>query len=266
MQDYREPYSWWGGGPGGAPFRSITQLILDGEVDCPLAGLLWTALTRRASLLVTSSAPRTGKTTLLTALLDFLPPGVDRIFLRGWDETFDFTRHFSPLNSYLLVNKLSPSLPTYFWGPKVVELFDLLDSGWRLGGTIQGATLQAIAEQLSHRDVGLAPAALAGIDLLITLATGIRGGRVWRRVTEISVPAATPAGGIAGRAVCRFAAGDEAATFDPSGLDALARRLGMPVDQIEARRERRAEYLKGLVARQVVTGAEVRSALSRFNP
>ncbi len=264
MFDYREPAGWWGGGPGGGQFRSITQLILDGVLDYQAAALLWTALARRASLLITSSTPRTGKTTLLTALLDFLPSGVDRLFLRGWDEPFDFTRQFSALNSYLLVNKFSPGLPAYFWGPKTVELFDLLAEGWRLAGTIQGESLAAIAQQLSHRDVGLVPAALARIDLLVTLGTGIQAGRPWRRVTAIEVPEATPDGGIAGTAVMRAEAPGRPLTLEPAGAAALAARLGLTPEELARRGPRRAAYLEELVARQVVKGVDVRAALGRF--
>jgi len=41
-------------------------------------------------LLIAAEQPHSGKTTTLTALLDFLPNATRRIFIRGWAETFDW--------------------------------------------------------------------------------------------------------------------------------------------------------------------------------
>src|SRR4051812_3503193 len=105
MNDYKEPYSWWGGSARATP-RSIVQLMDGGVLDAQLGGVLWAALSRRASVLVAAASKGAGATTVLTALLDLLPSDTDRIFLRGWEETFDFAQRFRPERSYALVNKL----------------------------------------------------------------------------------------------------------------------------------------------------------------
>ena len=80
------------------------------------AAFLWMAVEQRASLVVASTIEDAGKTTMLTALLDFLPAEVETIYLRGWYERFDFLDSRDPRTTYLLCNEISNNLPTYLWG------------------------------------------------------------------------------------------------------------------------------------------------------
>src|SRR5918998_5596007 len=101
---YDEPFAWWGPGwPAPAP-RDIAQLLREGTIDSWTAANLWAALARRRSLTVVAGASGVGKTTLLTALLEFLPPNTRRIYARGCFETFAFMSDptVSPLESVLL--------------------------------------------------------------------------------------------------------------------------------------------------------------------
>ena len=63
-------------------------------------------------------APKAGKTTTLSALVDFLPDGTVGVFLRGWRAaTFDWTDEIGPDRGFLLINEMSDHLPIYVWGP-----------------------------------------------------------------------------------------------------------------------------------------------------
>ncbi len=42
--------------------------------------------------MLSSEAPQAGKTTALSALVDFLPDDTTGIFVRGWWEAYDWTR------------------------------------------------------------------------------------------------------------------------------------------------------------------------------
>src|SRR5919201_2361802 len=87
------PRSWWGFRPPPPEPRSIVQLIRDRTLDAELAALLWLLVEARLPLIVGAGRGRAGKTTLLHALLDFLPPGTRRIDLAGIMETFDWLPH-----------------------------------------------------------------------------------------------------------------------------------------------------------------------------
>ena len=87
---YEEPFAWWGPGWQAPAPRGIADFLRDETIDSWSAANLWAALARRRSLAVVAGGSGVGKTTLLTALLDFLPPGTRRVYLRGCFETFAF--------------------------------------------------------------------------------------------------------------------------------------------------------------------------------
>ena len=87
---YEEPFAWWGPGWQAPAPRDIADLLRDETIDAWTAANLWAALARRQSLAVVAGESEVGKTTLLTALLDFLPPNTRRVYLRGCFETFAF--------------------------------------------------------------------------------------------------------------------------------------------------------------------------------
>src|SRR5215203_1943318 len=73
-EDYEEPFGWWGWHWQPPVPLSVIQLIEARSFDVKLMALLWSLLARRASIIVGAEPPMAGKTTTLTALIDFLPP------------------------------------------------------------------------------------------------------------------------------------------------------------------------------------------------
>src|SRR4029078_1103508 len=88
------------------------------------------------SLLISAEEPPSGKPTTLTALLDYLPHRIRRIFVRGWAETFDYLEQTRPAETLLLANELSSHLAVYLWGRKAVRVFSTLARGYALGSTL----------------------------------------------------------------------------------------------------------------------------------
>src|SRR3954468_5834195 len=116
--DYDEPFSWWGWHWQPPVPLSVIQLIEARSFDTKLMALIWALLARRASVIVGAEPPLAGKTTTLTALLDFLPAGTQTLYLRGHYESFAFADDSAtdPHTSYLLANEMSDHLAIYFWG------------------------------------------------------------------------------------------------------------------------------------------------------
>lgn len=76
--------------PGAPPARSVAGLIADGTLDAELAALLWLLIEGHVPLVIGAGPRLTGKTTLLHALLDFLPPDIGTREIRGRAEDFDW--------------------------------------------------------------------------------------------------------------------------------------------------------------------------------
>jgi hypothetical protein len=184
-RDYDVPVGWWGWNWEPPVPMSITEIVQAGNMDARTAALCGMAIEAHGSLLIAAEHPHSGKTTTLTALLDYLPASTRRIFVRGWSETFDFLTQTRPDETLLLVNELSSHLPVYLWGPKAVRVFSTLRSGYALGSTLHADTAEEAVAQITG-ELGVAPADLAKIDLLMVMRIyGTTHGGHARRVVSL---------------------------------------------------------------------------------
>ena len=148
---YEEPFAWWGPGWQAPAPRGIADLLRDETIDSWSAANLWAALARRQSLAVVAGGSGVGKTTLLTALFDFLPPGTRRVYLRGCFETFAFLSDptINPRGAALMINEISPHLPVYLWGPAVARILETALRGFMLLATAHANSVPALVRALT---------------------------------------------------------------------------------------------------------------------
>ncbi len=163
--DYARPYAWWGWHWSPPVPLSIVEIIGAGTIDRRAAAVLWLLLEARRSIVLASDPPMSGKTTLLSALIPFLPPDTRLCFLRGLAETFDYAREGDPRQTYLLVNELSSHLPVYLWGRKAAQVFRTLRDGYGIGTTMHADDVAGVLEQL-RGEVGLETDDLACLDVI----------------------------------------------------------------------------------------------------
>lgn len=90
MDVFSRQRGWWGYHWAAPQPLSVTQIIASGSLDAELAALLWLLVEGRVPVIVAAEPPLAGKSTTLTALMDFLAPGTRRLFLRGWTEDFSW--------------------------------------------------------------------------------------------------------------------------------------------------------------------------------
>jgi hypothetical protein len=277
---------------GRLPARSISvvELIASGTLDAELAGLLWLLIEARLPVVVAATAPRTGKSTLLEAILAFLPPGTRRQSLAGFAEDFEWlpeaaelgwrhgpqrspggprdTAPAEPATTYLVAAELSNHLPTYTWGEQARVAIRAVSRGYGLGATIHADSLEEVFALLSGPAVGLTAEELSRLGLVLILRL-VPGGQ--RRL----------AAGHYVRAVVRDAGGHVQrlgpavlATWDPARdaldhfwwgiLPELAERTGRRAGDFEAEQARRASYLTGLVAGGLMGWQEVVTAIAGY--
>ena len=277
-RDYDLPVGWWGWNWEPPVPMSLVQLLGAGNLDARTAALCWMVLEAHGSILIAAEPPHSGKTTTVTAFLDFLPNDVRRVFLRGWAETFDFVRQTDPGRTLLLANELSSHLPVYLWGPKAVEVFRTLRRGFALASTLHADSAEEAVAQLTG-DLGVEPEDLARIDLLLVM-------RMYRAAGPYGAadPAIDPLGRgpIARRVVSahRIEAGARGAALRPlvewdrerdahehdeaAQVELLCLRRGGPVDELRDELARRVAYLRSLQERGVQSIPAVRDAVARY--
>ena len=184
---YDEPFAWWG--PIWSPPvpRTVADLVRQHVMSPATAALLWALLARRASIAVVADPRGAGKTTLLTALLDFLPAGTRRLYLRGCYEPFAFLDDptVEPSRSVLLVNEISAHLPSYLWGSAVRRVLQATARGFALAVTAHASSVEDLVAMLASYPLRIPPAEIAAIDIVVVLDVCDAAGEERRRVAGV---------------------------------------------------------------------------------
>jgi hypothetical protein len=261
-RDYDMPVGWWGWNWEPPVPMSITEIVRAGNMDARTAALCGMAIEAHGSLLISAEEPHSGKTTTLTALLDYLPHRVRRVFVRGWAETFDYLEQTAPDGTILLANELSSHLPVYLWGPKAVRVFNSLDRGYALGSTLHADSAEEAVAQLTG-ELGVPAADLARVHLLMVMriyATS-RGGHA-RRVVSLHRLGEGNGGVSLVPLVSHDAESDAFAHDAEAEIALLAQLRSEDAEAASAELERRTVYLRDLLRRDTFDIPEVRAALS----
>jgi hypothetical protein len=256
-------------------------------MDARLMATLWAVVARRRGVMLASEAPQAGKTTTLSALVDFLPDETVGVFLRGWAQDMSWTDEIAPDRGYLLVNELSDHLPIYVWGPNAREALRLAGAGYGLGATMHADSLDealtVLREELRAADVDLAGMTVylqysayrtpAGMYRRVeeawhlrTDATGrlapvrlaeLEGGRSPSLTGAQRLPVPPTLSGDGGRSRREL-------VHDPDGYALLAATLGLSPSALEREIAERAAFLAGLERLGLCGPAEVAAAAARY--
>ena len=279
-RDYDVPVGWWGWNWDPPVPMSITQLLAAGNMDARTAALCGMTIAAHGSLLIAAEHPHSGKTTTLTALLDFLPLSTRRVYVRGWAETFDYVKQTKPRETILLANELSSHLPVYLWGEKAVRVFGTLRDGYALGSTLHADSAEEAVAQLTG-ELAVPAADLARVDLLMVMRIyydpgaarvgagdaaaslyGTNHGGYARRVVSLH-RLGGPNGSLTMTPLVEHDVEADRHTHDDDAENALLRTLsGGDAQRAELELGRQTELLADLVQRGVLAIPDVRAALA----
>jgi len=283
----RFPEGWWGYHWAAPQPMSAVEIIGSNVIDARLMATLWAVVSRRRSVMLSSEAPQAGKTTTLSALVDFLPEGTTGIFVRGWWEQFEWVDEVEPGTGYLLINEMSDHLPIYVWGRAARGVLLLAGKGWGMGGTMHADSLPEALDTF-RTELGATDADLAGMTIYLQYSAYFTPAGMYRRVEEAwhlrldEAGALAPVrlGAIAGDRSPRMTgaqrlpsppmlpsdAGRSAQPFehDPAAYAVLAASLGMEADALEAEIAARAAFLESLAERGICDPPAVAAAVATY--
>ena len=245
---------------------SIIDVVNSGVIDFKLAGLLWLLMEHRASVLVAAGPSFAGKSTLLHALLDFLPQDIEQVALRGYAEDFKLTGSGKPDKTYLVTEEISNHSYEYLWGHQVVKALELIPKGYALGGTIHARNIKEVAYVL--RALGAPLPLIARIGVIITLQ--VRYNQSYddliRYVDTVSTVNLTNEG-LAAQLLAMRRSADEKFTY-PAGQalhDALSDKFVIKYNDIFSEIELRARFLSQLSDKGICSRQEVKKATSEYH-
>ncbi len=264
MRLYNDHGSWWGHhGPFDRPgAMSIIDIIADGSMTTDLAALLWLILEAGGSIIVSSPPRLAGKTTTLSALLDFLPEPTTAYFSSGRTEQFDVPPLDNGVATYLMLNEISDHLPIYTWGAPALRALGLLERGYALAATMHAADARQTTALL-ERELGAPVRQLALLDAILSLRLRTQGRREDRHVSELAL--VEPEGGGYRIETLAIRGPDDAAlALRPDASALIARRLGREPSAVELSRAERRSMLDKLLADSPPDRERLRSALRAF--
>jgi hypothetical protein len=237
--------------------------------------------------LLSSEAPMAGKTTTLSALVDFLPPGTVGLFLRGWRGDFDWTDEIGPDRGYLLVNEMSNHLPIYVWGRNARGALQLAGRGYGLGGTMHADSLDEALTCLRD-ELGVTDADLAGLTIYLQFSAYRTPAGMYRRCEEAWHLRLTDDGVLAPVRLAAIEGGRSPSltgaqrypvppllpadpgrskrllVHDADAYAVLATTLGLGAEALEAELAHRSAYLTALGERGVCDPPSVAVALASY--
>jgi hypothetical protein len=275
--------------------RSIVQLIRDRVLDAELAALVWLLVEARLPVIVAAAGRRVGKSTLLEAVLEFLPSGIRRIDVLGDLDTLAWlpeaeqlgwksppgsgppqgvavTEHrarppVEPAKAYLVAAELSNHLPIYTSGARARTLLRAATLGYGVGATIHADRLEDVHASLKSRSVGMSDDELSFLGIVLVL----RPTEVGRRV--VAAHYARPVvrdqhGHVQRLPPAVLAAWDERSDslehFGWGITPELAGRAARKAGDFEREHVARTGYLAGLAEAGVVEVDEVRAAIEGY--
>ena len=283
----RFPEGWWG--YHWAPPRpmSAVELIGTPAIDSRLMATLWAVVSRRRSVMLSSEAPQAGKTTTLSALVDFLPDGTTGIFVRGWWEEYEWLDDIEPGTGYLLINEMSDHLPIYVWGRAARGALMLAGKGWGLGATMHADSLEEAVDSL-RSSLGATDEDLAGLTIYLQYSAYETPSGMYRRVEEAwhlrldergalapvrlgaleggRSPSMTGAQRLPAPPMLATDGGRATQPFvhDPDAYAVLAASLGLTSAALGSELERRGAFLEDLAQRGVCDPISVAAEVRAF--
>ena len=284
----RFPEGWWGYHWEPPTPMSAVELIGTPTIDARLMATLWAVVARRGGVMLSSEAPQAGKTTLLSALVDFLPPDTTGIFVRGWWEEYDWLDEIPAGTGFLLINEMSDHLPIYVWGRAARGALMLAGKGWGIGATMHADSLPEALETL-RTHLGATDADLAGLTVYLQYSAYLTPAGMYRRVEEAwhlrldetGVLAPVRLGAIEGGRSASLTGAQRLPTppmlasdggrsgrpfvHDPAAYAELAASLGVAAEAFEAELAERGRFLEDLASRGVCDPPAVARAISEIS-
>jgi hypothetical protein len=156
-------------------------------LDSELAATIWVLLEGRVPLIVGAAGRHAGKTTLLNALLDFLPRELATRELAGIDEQFEWLPQASELGwsgtprppsdgepvrpdrTVLIAGELSDHTPAYTWDDAARVFVRAASVGYGLAATIHADSLEDVFDTLRSPQVRLTDDELSRLGVVLIL-------------------------------------------------------------------------------------------------
>jgi hypothetical protein len=162
---------------------SIVDLIRDGTISVEMSAYAMRAMREGASLLTGARPGGAGKTTLMAALLNFLPPDVPIVTVDGPQVTAaGLARPPAEPSCHLAHEIGSGHWYGYIWGPDVARFLSLIQGRRRIASCLHADTLDELTDVVCSPPLEATGESLRRVGLILFMHVSGRMGRCRRRV------------------------------------------------------------------------------------
>jgi len=171
----------------GGRFLTVVDLLEAGTLDEKLLKFFLKRLWRGESFLGAAGPSGTGKTTLMGALLNLIPPGTEILTAERGSPLQDSKSGHSPL--YLAHELNDAPYYGYIWGNEAARFLKTARDR-QIAATLHAESLEGVRKKLTRRPVGLPEEEFSRIDLVVTMKMETRDSRRIRRIDRVHASSA----------------------------------------------------------------------------
>lgn len=165
---------------------SIVDLIQAGTVSIDMAAYAMRAMRQGASLLTGARPGGAGKTTLMAAILGFLPPEVPIVTVDRPQVIHEGLNRGAEEPACYLVHEIGAGhWFGYLWGSDVADYFSLVNGSRRIASCLHADTLDELTEILCSPPLEVRRADLGRVGLILFMHVSGRWGNPQRRVASL---------------------------------------------------------------------------------
>jgi len=164
---------------------SVVDLLHAGTMDLDMAALLCALVAGGASFLTGAVPGGAGKTTVMAALLGFLPPGVKIMTVEDQRAISAAPAAVERRHCYVAHEIGAGHFYGYIWGRAVRDYLNLVSKGHLIASNLHADTLPQLRQMLLSPPMQVGEEALTALDFTLFVAAERRGSKVLRRVSAV---------------------------------------------------------------------------------
>ena len=262
----RRTTEWWGDSGKESNRPNILSMIKNNTLDTRLAAMLWLLFDRGSSVIFASEEKSSGKTSMLSALIDFIPPNYQKSYV--YAPKFESPEQEEGLTkTYLLIPGISDTHEANLWKSDVAKMLKWSNDGGPFGTTMYAGSPEHVIRVFSTSPLKVPNKALSKIGVIVIVDAISTGGRsVSRRVRELALVVPEKSGKPKLITLVGWEPDLDQYNFMDSQLaiSNLSKHLNLDIDKLESEINRLRRRLEAWIAIGTSTTSEVRKAVNQY--